>query len=413
MVLAGTCTGVLVGRDGTAAWQALRVAIVVACTLGVLRVTATRGGVGAWAGLGFGIVVMVIGAGFLPHLVKDGASLAGVAALGALAGGLVTTVSSTGDIVRGHHAATRILGVVGVVVLTVLVAWVSVPGIAATNVPRPEIGATPAAHDLEFERVTLRTPDGVALAAWYVPSTNGAAIIALHGAGSTRSDLIDHAAVLADHGFGVLLVDARGHGESGGRAMDFGWNGDDDIAAATRFLARRPGVEQIGALGLSMGGEEAIGATASNPEIRAVVAEGATGRTAADHRWLSDRYGIRGSIEEQLAGIRTRLTDALTSAPVPTSLRDAVRRSRARYLLITAGDVEDERAAARYIAADAPRRVTRWQVPGAGHTGGIETHPRAWERRVIAFFDAALGPAEPDRTGPGGGRRFERPTPRT
>jgi pimeloyl-ACP methyl ester carboxylesterase len=32
--------------------------------------------------------------------------------------------------------------------------------------------------------------------------------------------------VLAEHGYGVLLFDARGHGLSEGTAMDFGWYGD-------------------------------------------------------------------------------------------------------------------------------------------------------------------------------------------
>jgi hypothetical protein len=36
------------------------------------------------------------------------------------------------------------------------------------------------------------------------------------------------------------MLDARGHGESGGRAMDFGWFGDADIAAATLTSASVP-----------------------------------------------------------------------------------------------------------------------------------------------------------------------------
>lgn len=66
------------------------------------------------------------------------------------------------------------------------------------------------------------------------------AIVLLHGAGSTRSDVLDQAAVLAHYGFGVLMIDARGHGDSGGRAMDFGWHGDADSAAATGYLRLTP-----------------------------------------------------------------------------------------------------------------------------------------------------------------------------
>ena len=146
------------------------------------------------------------------------------------------------------------------------------------------MGSTPAALGLNFEPVTLTTTDGVDLAAWYLPGTNGAGVVVMHGAGSTRSDVLDQAAVLVDGGYAVVLIDARGHGDSDGTAMDFGWYGDLDIAAGTTFLASRADIDRtrIGVVGFSMGGEEAIGAAATDPLIRAVVAEGATGRQAAD-----------------------------------------------------------------------------------------------------------------------------------
>ena len=232
------------------------------------------------------------------------------------------------------------------------------------------------------------------LAGWYLPSTNRAAVVLLHGAGSTRSNVLDQAAVIAGHGFGVLLIDARGHGDSGGRAMDFGWDGDADIAAATDYLAGRSDVDRqrIGVVGMSMGGEEALGASATNELIRAVVAEGATARSAADEAWLSDEYGGLGMIQEQLEKVQDWVTDALTSASVPGSSRAAVEASGdTRYLLITAGDVADEGHAADFVAAVAPDRVQTWTVPGAGHTEGLQTSPEEWERLVIAFLADSLG----------------------
>ena len=40
-----------------------------------------------------------------------------------------------------------------------------------------------------------------------------------------------------------------------------------------------------------------------------------------------------------------------------------------------------------YDAAREPKDI--WNVPGAGHTGGIEAEPE-YERRVVGFFDRAL-----------------------
>ncbi|MEZ5237430.1 MAG: hypothetical protein R2716_00175 [Microthrixaceae bacterium] len=63
---------------------------------------------------------------------------------------------------------------------------------------------------------------------------------------------------------------------------------------------------------------------------------------------------------------------------------------RTRYLLITAGDVEDEGHAASHISSGAGDRVTVWNVVGAGHTGGYETRPDEWTRRVVSFLDQSL-----------------------
>ena len=56
-----------------------------------------------------------------------------------------------------------------------------------------------------------------------------------------------------------LLPGNAATGFSGGHAMDFGWWGDRDTAAAVSFLARQPGIRpgKIALLGESMGGEQA------------------------------------------------------------------------------------------------------------------------------------------------------------
>ena len=46
--------------------------------------------------------------------------------------------------------------------------------------------------------------------------------------------------MLARHGYGVLLFDRRGEGESDGEPNAFGWGGDRDVKAAVDFLQARP-----------------------------------------------------------------------------------------------------------------------------------------------------------------------------
>ena len=210
--------------------------------------------------------------------------------------------------------------------------------IYATNLPATPLDrTTPADRGFHYSDVTVSAGDGVRLSGWYIPSENGAALVALHGSGSNRTGVLDQAAVVAQHGYGVLLLDARGHGRSAGIGMDNGWWGDSDIGAAVSWLAARPDVSdgRIGLLGMSMGGEEAIGAASSNKTVKAVVAEGALWRGAMDAAWLPT--DLDGYIQRAMVEIQTAVTDVLTDAPRPKSLRDALIATAPRPVLLIAG----------------------------------------------------------------------------
>ncbi|WP_195210396.1 alpha/beta hydrolase [Actinomarinicola tropica] len=342
------------------------------------------------------LIAVPLGVGIgLPHVTKNGFTLVAVLGILSLVGGMAAFATFVAVVVRSTRRLVGWPAVLGALLAVALMVWTLGQAVAATNVPRTELGErTPADLGLAYEDVELRATDGVQLSAWYVPSANGAAVVLLHGAGSNRSNVLDHAAVLARHGYGVLLLDTRGHGRSEGRAMDFGWWGDEDIGGAVAFLLDRPDVEpdRIGAVGMSMGGEQAIGASASVEQLRAVVAEGATSRVRGDAAWLSDEYGARGALTEWISAATYGFADLLTDADPPITLHDAVRQGRVSTLLIAAGDVPDEGDAGRYIRSGSPDTVELWVVPDTGHTDALRTHPDEWESRVIAFLDAALDP---------------------
>jgi hypothetical protein len=295
---------------------------------------------------------------------------------------------------RRQRRLQRWVGVPGVLVAALVVAYaVAVPVAVVTQPPGRLGGVTPADRGLTYRSVQMTSPEGVTLAGWFVPGTNGAAVVLRHGSGSTRTAVVDHAAVLARHGYGVLLTDARGNGVSQGRTMAWGWHGDDDITAALDLLAATPGVDpdRLSVVGLSMGGEEGVGAT--DPRVRAVVAEGVTGRSAEDLRWLPDEYGWRGWVTLQLHRAQTSLVQLLSGAAPPPPLRDTVAATAPRpTLLVAAGTVADEQHAARDLAAHANGGVEVWVVPRSAHTGGLRTAPRDWEARVVGFLDRALAP---------------------
>ncbi|HEX5728184.1 alpha/beta hydrolase [Microbacterium sp.] len=254
--------------------------------------------------------------------------------------------------------------------------------------PSPSLGMPAGAARIEMTAV-----DGVRLSGWYLPSRNGAAVVLRHGAGSTAADTVAHAVALNDAGYGVLSTDARGHGDSGGQGMDLGWFGEADTRAALDALAERSEIDpdRIGVVGLSMGGEEAIGAAGVDHRIRAVVAEGATGRTAADKAWLADEYGVAGIVQGALDTLTYAIVDILTPAAPPRTLEQSIRDGGSTpVLLISAGENPDEQSVSARLAAVDPARVEVWVVPGADHVRGLATAPDEWRLRVVGFLDAAL-----------------------
>ena len=404
LVAGGVALAELVGADGSVGWQMVRVALVGATTIGALVASrfAGRWWVAVWAA---GVVHVVAGLGIgVRHVQVAGPTWRGVVGTVELLAGLLV-LGAIAVVVLGPRRWPRRVAAAPFPFLGLLVvAWTTVPAVMATNVPPiaadTEIPTAlgPTASDVRFDAA-----DGTVLAAWWVPPANGRAVIVRHGATSTRGDVVDEAAVLVAAGYGVLVTDARGHGASGGRAMDFGWWGDADLAAAVAFVGGQPSVDpaRIAVLGLSMGAEEAIGAAATVPSIAAVVAEGATARDAADKRWMRDEYGVGGWVQAVLDVGRFALTDLLTAAPRPTPLVDAVRRSPARFLVIAAGEVPDEQQVLARLAAAAPERVDTWVVDGAPHIGGLATAPATWARQVLTFLDGALGVGRAGAAGDG------------
>jgi alpha/beta superfamily hydrolase len=401
LAVAGVGVALVVGLDGSWFWCLVRI-LALGATVSCLMVVVHRGTLraGAIAALAAGLVAVPAGGAIgYPYLTKGGSPVRTAGGLLALAGGLVLLMVGAVVLVRSARGWRRLLAVPIGLVLVYGLGFPIVVAVAATNVPRAALGEdTPATLGLEYVHVAFRATDGVRLSGWYVPSDNRAAVIVLHGASSTRSTVLGQAAVLARHGYGVLLFDGRGAGRSGGRSMNFGWYGERDVAAALDWLQGRSDVDpaRIGAFGASMGGEVAIGALGADKRLRAVVAEGATNRVAGDWSWLADSYGMRGRLQQTVNRVTYAVTDLLTAAHPPATLRASVLRAAPRpVLLIAAGDVPDEATAGESIRSAAPGSVAVWVAEGADHTGALRSQPAEWERRVIEFFDGVLSAASP------------------
>ena len=285
----------------------------------------------------------------------------------------------------GHRILRALLLAVAIIVGAYVIVLPVSMAIIATNRPAKPVPAA-AAADLgrPAQAISVQTTDGLMLHGWYVRSENGAAVMTF-----PREWTSPQARMLVKHGYGVLLLDMRGYGDSEGDPNAFGWGSTADIKAGLAFLERQPDVSEgrIGGFGLSVGGEQLIEAAATDSRLKAIVSEGAGERSVRE----SLVRGVRGWPALPSMAVQTAALTTFSGHTPPSSLRDLVARIAPRPIFLMYaenGGGGEELTPQYYAAAGQPKQ--EWLVPDAGHTGGLATHPEEYERRVIEFFDQGL-----------------------
>jgi dienelactone hydrolase len=261
-------------------------------------------------------------------------------------------------------------------------------GYVTTHVGRAVV---PPDHlGVAHENVKFTTADGLELEGWYVPSKNGAAVIAF----PSRKGPQAKTRMLARHGYGVLLFDRRGEGRSDGDPNSWGWGGEADIKAAIAYLQRRPDVDpdRIGGIGLSVGGEMMIEAAAETDELAAVVSEGAGARSFTEDM-DEDGPGLgKYTLGAAMSAAKTAAVAVSSNQAPPANLKDLAAKVGQPMLLIAAPVKGVGEKLNRGYAKAAGDSATLWEIPESTHVGGQRARPEEYERRVVGFFDEALAP---------------------
>jgi fermentation-respiration switch protein FrsA (DUF1100 family) len=257
-------------------------------------------------------------------------------------------------------------------------------GVAILATHRPRAAVQPVSLGRPYEQVTVPTSDGLQLAGWYVRSRNGAAVISY----PTREGKLPQARMLVRHGYGVLLLDARGYDGSQGDPNIFGWDDAKDINAAVSWLRNQPDVREgrVSGIGFSVGGEMILQTAASNPGLRAVVSDGAGFRSVRE----DVLRGPRGWFALPAAATQSAALTVMSGTAPPPSLKHLMPRITRPVFLIYAGHGAggEEFNPDYYRAAHPPKQL--WKIPEARHTGGYQARPHEYEQRVVGFFDQTL-----------------------
>ncbi|HLG16926.1 MAG TPA: alpha/beta fold hydrolase [Blastocatellia bacterium] len=127
-----------------------------------------------------------------------------------------------------------------------------------------------------FEEIVFPSFDGTRLYGWWMAVAEAApTIVVLHGVKKNRTDVLRASLVLRRAGFNVLVFDGRGHGNSEGRYVTYGFYERRDVESAIGWLIADKNVDpdRIGLAGESMGAAIALQVSAHNSRVRAVWAD--------------------------------------------------------------------------------------------------------------------------------------------
>jgi uncharacterized protein len=360
----------------------------VATVLAVTRFSTLRPGLRAAVAFTFGALALPNGGRHLHHMLHDGTTANDVTGVLALAAGVVLVGLAAWIPFRhrGKGAARPArrwaIRIVTPAALLFAVYCVFMPvgvGIVDIHSLHRPIGNPPSA---DYETVRFTASDDVDLEGWYRPSRNGASVLMLSGGGGNRRSALRHAEMLVRHGYGVLVYDPRGSGNSEGTINSYGWGWEKDAAAALDFLATRD--DRIGVLGLSTGADIAIDIAARRDDVQAVVADGAAAIGYEDYEENMD-----SAIERAPMWLLFKTIEVIQGRSGPdASLADQIARSRAPHLIISAG-VGEKEWGELYDRAGGDHSEL-WYLPHAGHTAALRQYPEAYEQRVSSYFDEHL-----------------------
>ena len=250
-------------------------------------------------------------------------------------------------------------------------------------------------YQAELLDVSIQAADAITLKAWYIHPRqfNGSAVVLLHGITDNREGVAGYGKLLLDHGYAVLLPDARGHGESGGEMATYGIRESDDIHRWVSWIYEHDPPKCVYGFGESYGAALMLESLTAETRYCAVAVEDSfsSAREMSYERvsgpfhmkpWFGKTIG-RPAIES--AWIYSKLRygiDLLQPSPI-----DAVRHSSVPVLLIHGEKDESINPHhAKLIAAAAPDHVQLWLVPNAWHTGAWSAAHQEFEERLLGWF---------------------------
>jgi len=291
---------------------------------------------------------------------------------------------------------------------------------------KPPLSRSPLDFDpLQGQPVDFTAYDGMRLGGMLIPANpdvpRRGVIVFAHEFCSDMHSCARYCHPLQQAGYDVFTFDFRGHGQSG-NDPDYSprqWVSDREVADIRGALAyvgewldRQGHAREIGLFGISRGACAGILAATENPDIRAIVADGAFSTDCTIEyfmeRWAYIFASIRIVYENHPPAFWKFLRWSLMhfarrefKCTFP-SVRKAIQRMTPRPIMFIHGEKDSylpvQQSRQLYALAGQPKYL--WIVPGARHNQAAVLHRKTYARLTIEFFNSHLhnSPSEtPDR----------------
>lgn len=245
---------------------------------------------------------------------------------------------------------------------------------------------TPQSFKLKYEDVTFETSDGLKLKGWFLPGDkSNDTIIVMHGYPTNKADVLPFSMFLLKK-FNVFLFDFRSFGQSEGSYTTAGYKEVKDLDAAVEYLKSRKDVENIGALGFSLGASVAI--MNKNNDVKAIVADSAYSNLNNMIESMYRNFYFLKHPFVYMTGIYGKIFFGID--PKDISPAAAIKNIGKPVLIIHGNKDSQIPVNEAHILHDANKDTKLWIVENADHGEIYAYNKEEYEKRVFEFFEKNL-----------------------
>jgi len=282
-----------------------------------------------------------------------------------------------------------VAAVIGAMVCAVVIAggmWIVVSAVRGERRAfRPPCLARSDSSKLAHCRTLTFDSEGIPIHGEFVDARNGRMVLLIHGTEARLQDMHSRAQMLTERGYGVMLIDLPGHGQSGGTPT---WDEPERkvVRKAIDYCLQQPGTTKRGvlAIGFSSGAYVLSQVAAFDSRLVAVVLEGCftSIRDLVDWQyrryWWFSRYPALWT--DRYYGMHIDVIQPI----------DVIRNIAPRATFVIAGSrdriVPVDMSKRLYNAARDPKEL--WIVDGAVHGDYPCVAAAEYASRVTAFFES-------------------------